>query len=195
MNRVGIAPSARNNRPVSQSQPGPPQRVGDAERDRAAELLREHHAQGRLDASEFDERISAALSAKWQSDLDRLFFDLPGPGPGTAGSVVPTPQQHPAQQHQQNVPGLLPDRVRGALDVLSVAIWPIAIAGTVLLHRGGFLIFIAIALTVIWHRRRGQDNAARARLERDARQQQESERRRLEQERRRFDNGDGPWSA
>ncbi len=65
------------------SEQGPtPQRIGDAERDRAAELLREHMAQGRLSAEEFDERIGAALTAKVATDLDPLFADLPGPRPG-----------------------------------------------------------------------------------------------------------------
>lgn len=175
---------------MSQSQPVPPQRIGDAERDQAAEFLREHHAQGRLDPAEFDDRITAALSAKWQSDLDRLFFDLPAPTP--RGVVAPVPQAKPPTP--TNIPGLLSDKARGAMDLLSVAIWPIAIAGMFLLHgRAGFLIFIAILLTVMWHRRKGQDNAARARFEHDAKQQQEAERRRLEQERRRYEEGNGPW--
>lgn len=59
-----------------------PQRIGDTERDRAVELLREHMAQGRIDEAEFDERLTAALSARTSSDLDPLFSDLPGPRPG-----------------------------------------------------------------------------------------------------------------
>ncbi|SDS55369.1 protein of unknown function [Microlunatus soli] len=168
----------------------PPQRIGDAERDQAAEFLREHHAQGRLDPAEFDDRITAALSAKWQSDLDRLFFDLPAPTP--RGAVAPVPQAKPPAS--TTIPGLLSDKTRNMMDVLSVAIWPIAIAGMVFLHgRAGLLIFLAIMLTVMWHRRKSQDNAARAKLERDAKQQQDAERRRLEQERRRYQDPNGPW--
>ncbi len=59
-----------------------PQRIGDAERDHAVDLLREHLAQGRLDSAEFDERLTVALSAKTSGDLDPLFNDLPGPRPG-----------------------------------------------------------------------------------------------------------------
>lgn len=184
-NRLSIAPVTGDNHSVSQSQPIPPQRIGDAERDRAAEFLREHHAQGRLDPAEFDERITAALSAKWQSDLDRLFSDLPAPTPRAVAPAAPAAQPPVTQR---SIPGLLSDKTRNAMDLLSVAIWPIAIAGMVLLHgRAGFLIFIAILVTFMWHRRRNQDNAARAQLERDA------ERRRLEQERRRHGNGEGPW--
>jgi len=59
-------------------------RVGDAERDHALTSLREHYAQGRIDAAELDERLSAALVARTQGDLAQLFADLPSerrPGP------------------------------------------------------------------------------------------------------------------
>ena len=59
-----------------------PLRIGDAERNRAAELLGEHMAEGRLTQAEFDERLSVALNAKVTADLEPLFRDLPGPNPG-----------------------------------------------------------------------------------------------------------------
>jgi hypothetical protein len=52
-------------------------RVGDAERDVAAERLARHFAAGRLTQLEYDERLSAAMSARTGGDLDRLFADLP----------------------------------------------------------------------------------------------------------------------
>jgi hypothetical protein len=52
-------------------------RASDDDRDRAASLLREHHAAGRLDAEEFDERLDRALAAKTIGDLDELLSDLP----------------------------------------------------------------------------------------------------------------------
>lgn len=55
----------------------PPLRIGDAERDRAVSQLQEHLSAGRLDATEFDERIGDALKARTQPELDRLFADLP----------------------------------------------------------------------------------------------------------------------
>jgi hypothetical protein len=79
---------------TEQGQPSP-QRIGDVERDRAAELLREHMAQGRLTAEEFDERIGAALTAKVASDLDPLFSDLPGPRPGQTVATTPTYETPP----------------------------------------------------------------------------------------------------
>jgi hypothetical protein len=59
--------------------PGDPRiRASDADRDRAASLLREHHAEGRLTAEEFHERLDRALAAKTRGDLDELLADLPG---------------------------------------------------------------------------------------------------------------------
>src|ERR1700759_4233160 len=58
--------------------PGDP-RLGasDADRERVVNLLREHHAEGRLDLEEFHERLNAAYAAKTIGDLDALLADLP----------------------------------------------------------------------------------------------------------------------
>jgi hypothetical protein len=58
--------------------PGDPRiRASDADRDRVAALLREHHAAGRLDTDEVRERLDRALEAKTLGDLDALMTDLP----------------------------------------------------------------------------------------------------------------------
>jgi hypothetical protein len=58
--------------------PGDPRiRASDADRDRAASLLREHHAAGRLTAEEFHERMDAALNATTLGEIDELLADLP----------------------------------------------------------------------------------------------------------------------
>ncbi len=109
-----------------------PQRIGDAERDRAVELLREHMAQGRLDQVEFDERLTTALSARTAADLDPLFSDLPGPRPGQG--VVPSPAfQAPPWQNQNAVAPVEPSsqavaptqkKWNTALVVASSVAWP-----------------------------------------------------------------------
>lgn len=66
------------------------QRIGDAERDAAISVLREHTSAGRLTMDEFDERMTAALGARTQGDLTRLFTDLPGGAPRGGGLVVPS---------------------------------------------------------------------------------------------------------
>lgn len=53
-------------------------RASDADRDRAASLLREHLAAGRLTPDEFSERLDRAFSAKTLGEIDSLLRDLPG---------------------------------------------------------------------------------------------------------------------
>ena len=58
--------------------PGDPRlRVSDADRERTAELLREHHAVGRLDSEEFHDRLEQAFAARTRGELDALLADLP----------------------------------------------------------------------------------------------------------------------
>jgi len=58
--------------------PGDPRlRASDADRERTAELLREHHAVGRLSAEEFNDRVERVFSARTLGDLDALLSDLP----------------------------------------------------------------------------------------------------------------------
>ena len=52
-------------------------RVGDAERDAAANELREHFASGRLTQDELNERLDQTFAAKTRGDLSGLFIDLP----------------------------------------------------------------------------------------------------------------------
>ncbi|MFI6485665.1 DUF1707 domain-containing protein [Nonomuraea sp. NPDC050663] len=52
-------------------------RIGDAERDRAMAVLREHFAQGRLSREELDERLDLALTARTARDLTAVTADLP----------------------------------------------------------------------------------------------------------------------
>lgn len=64
-------------------------RIGDSERDQAAELLRDHMAAGRLEHAEFDERLGQALVARTQPELDALFVDLPTLRPGEGAGAYP----------------------------------------------------------------------------------------------------------
>lgn len=52
-------------------------RAADRDRDEVVDLLREHYAQGRLTMEEFEERSTAATSAKTLGDLRMLTADLP----------------------------------------------------------------------------------------------------------------------
>ena len=52
-------------------------RVADADRQRVAELLRRHTADGRLTLDEFAERVGVALAARTSGELDAVLADLP----------------------------------------------------------------------------------------------------------------------
>ena len=53
--------------------PGDPRmRASDTDRERTASLLRDHHAQGRLSAEEFNDRLDRAFTAKTIGELDAL---------------------------------------------------------------------------------------------------------------------------
>jgi DUF1707 SHOCT-like domain len=71
-------------------------RVGDADRNRTAELLKEAHAAGYLTLEELDERLGTALAARTRGELDRLVADLP-PGPGRLAAAPLVTGQVPAR--------------------------------------------------------------------------------------------------
>lgn len=58
--------------------PGDPRlRASDTDRERTAELLREHHAVGRLTAEEFNARLEKVFTARTHGELDELLADMP----------------------------------------------------------------------------------------------------------------------
>ena len=69
-------------------------RIGDAERERAAQALGEHLRAGRLEVGEYDERLTAAFGARTASELTPLFADLPG------GSPVAPPMPEPRSRNR-----------------------------------------------------------------------------------------------
>ncbi|MGI8806150.1 MAG: DUF1707 domain-containing protein [Thermoleophilaceae bacterium] len=93
-------------------------RASDAERERTITLLRDHAADGRLDADELAERVGRADSAATRSELTALTKDLP--------VVEPTPERE--RRPLRTV-------LRGELgafvlvNILLVAIWAASGAG------------------------------------------------------------------
>lgn len=148
------------------TEPVPAPRIGDSERDQATEYLREHLAQGRLDQFEFDERMTAALKARTQPELDTLFTDLPAPRPGHE-LAVPEPQPQPAAA-QLALPLPVSPGMINALGVLTAVIWP---ATLLLLFAIGwdkwFLIFIPIAVSSLWGHYQQQNDQHRKRLHKE----------------------------
>lgn len=67
-------------------------RIGDSEREQAVTALGDHFAAGRLTHEEFEERTTAAWSARTAGDLEPLFADLPRlQAPRPARSPRPRP--------------------------------------------------------------------------------------------------------
>jgi hypothetical protein len=56
-------------------------RVSNDERSQVADVLSKHYAEGRLDDTEFKERLDRAMGAKTRADLSGLTTDLPRTGP------------------------------------------------------------------------------------------------------------------
>jgi uncharacterized protein DUF1707/2TM domain-containing protein len=59
----------------------PDTRVSDAEREKLAQTLREHAAQGRLSVDELSERLDRAYAARTEGELSALIADLPSVPP------------------------------------------------------------------------------------------------------------------
>ncbi|MGN9778341.1 DUF1707 SHOCT-like domain-containing protein [Micromonospora sp. H33] len=64
-------------------------RIGAPEREAAREALDEHLAEERLDADEHAQRWAACRVARTQSELRRIFLDLPAPHPGLPRPPAP----------------------------------------------------------------------------------------------------------
>ncbi|MFI1353358.1 DUF1707 domain-containing protein [Streptomyces sp. NPDC020898] len=58
----------------------PELRASDADRERVAEVLRDALAEGRLDMTEFEERLDATYQARTYGELTPITRDLPGAG-------------------------------------------------------------------------------------------------------------------
>lgn len=93
-------------------------RAADADRDRVATALREEMVVGRLTQDEFEERLSAAYTAKTWAQLRELVSDLPvdlafegearQPAPQVgAPPVDPAAAHHPARRVPRFAPFLL----------------------------------------------------------------------------------------
>jgi Domain of unknown function (DUF1707)/Domain of unknown function (DUF4190) len=73
-------------------------RASDADRERAAEVLRAGFAEGRLDKDEYDGLLGRVYTAKTHGELAMLTSQLPGGG----GALFSPPVRYPAPSSQTN---------------------------------------------------------------------------------------------
>lgn len=99
--------------------PTPALRASDAQRERAADDLRRHTAEGRIDHEELEERLTAVFSARTVADLDRLTADLPALGPEGAALA------RPDEQERRELRAQLVQKAGGAaaVSLLCVVVW------------------------------------------------------------------------
>ena len=84
-------------------------RAGDGDRKQVADQLKTALDEGRLDLSEYDERIQRTYAAKTYADLDGLLDDLPGTvpvqhsqvQPAASASPIGTPTDRPSSTGRQ----------------------------------------------------------------------------------------------
>jgi hypothetical protein len=104
-------------------------RAGDADRKAVADQLKAALDEGRLDLSEYDERIQRAYGAKTFGDLNGLLDDLPGTVPVARSQIQPATA--PAAPVPQGVTGGQVARwvgPYGGVFVVCVLIWAITSA-------------------------------------------------------------------
>jgi hypothetical protein len=66
--------------------PDPSVRAADTDREAIADRLRKHHTEGRIDVTEFQDRLDRTFQAKTVGELHQLVSDLPrDPQPGPPG--------------------------------------------------------------------------------------------------------------
>jgi Domain of unknown function (DUF1707) len=97
----------------------PELRASDADRERVVAALRDHAAAGRLEPSELEERVEAALAARTVGDLEPLLADLPRRPP------APAPSQ--PRRGAWRLPGAWAGFLR--IGVVLVVIWALTGAG------------------------------------------------------------------
>lgn len=72
---------------------GDPMRAADADRDRAADILKSAHADGRLDWNEYEERLDQVMRAQTYGELSRHVRDLPEGAPRKWAPATPRPTE------------------------------------------------------------------------------------------------------
>ncbi|HEY6422395.1 MAG TPA: DUF1707 domain-containing protein [Pseudonocardiaceae bacterium] len=109
---------------VDDNMPRDQMRAADTDRERVAEQLRSAHSEGRLDLTEYDERVQQAWGARTYGELETLTADLPQalrPAALAAG-------RQPDRQHHR---GRAAVAAWAGVSVLNLLIWAVVSLATV----------------------------------------------------------------
>jgi len=127
-------------------------RASDVDREAVVSTLREAYTAGRLNLDEFDERTSAAYTAKTWGDLRELTADLPvQPLLGTdipdrdlqPVALPPLPPRPEPEQDQEPQPAVGPPRRSPVAILIPIAVWTLLVVhGSV----GPGVVFLLIAV-------------------------------------------------
>src|SRR5262249_25079999 len=127
---------------ASYSQPVAELRASDDDRNRAAALLRDHYAEGRLDVDELGERLERIYAARTIAELEAASADLPAP----AAKADSRRSELAREVVQQTGAAFVPFIVCTLIWLLSGAnggFWPtwVALIGIVPLLRNGWRLY------------------------------------------------------
>ncbi|WP_374969281.1 DUF1707 domain-containing protein [Terrabacter sp. BE26] len=135
-------------------------RISSAEREQALAALAEHHAAGRLDANEYEDRRGRANDAVVRREITSLFVDLPEPRPelgqptgsspgsspgSTVGSSVGVPASSAPAPH---TPPAAPSSPRAKLARTLVSLSPFIALGAFIVTRS-WLAFLLVPVIAI----------------------------------------------
>ncbi len=99
-------------------------RAADSDREHVAEQLRSAHAEGRLDLTEYDQRVQQAWAARTYGELEVLTTDLPQTRP--SGSQLAAEQVRSSERQQHRGRGRRAAVAAWAsVSVINLVIWAI----------------------------------------------------------------------
>jgi Domain of unknown function (DUF1707) len=112
-------------------------RASDGERNAVADKLSRHYAEGRLDETEFKNRLDTAMSATTRGDLNGLFDDLPR---------LPSEPAPPPPRHRRVLPWIFVVAFVAIAAGASISVFP--------LYHVPWLLFALVGL-YLWRRAGG----------------------------------------
>jgi hypothetical protein len=115
-------------------------KASDEDREHVAERLRKATAEGRLLASELEQRLATALRARTYGELDAVVSDLPGDRPSRHGKSQPP-------RGRRRLPAPSPLMIAGLVIAIPIIVAAVIAVAVVLIT---FVMFWAVVALVSW---------------------------------------------